>query len=198
MKKIFTLAVIAVASVFGANAENWYVGGNLGFSHSSNEALTVNGNTYGFEQNRLYIQPEIGYNFNKSWAVGLGIGYEYRHWNGSKVSLNMFDINPYARWSYFRTENNLVQLFVDGGFGFGAGSYDVDVDGYDAHTACIWNIGFRPGVAINLTDKFSVVAHLGFLGYEGANNTAKDAGYKDRGGLDLSTENLTLGFYFNF
>ena len=180
MKKILTLAVVAIASAFGVNAENWYVGGNLGFTHESSVYCAQWDRN--FEANTLYIQPEIGYNFNSQWAVGLGIGYEYRHWNGSKTDLNMFNFNPYARWTYFRTSNNLVQLFVDGGVGIGAGAFDVDVNGYDSHTAVIWNVGFRPGVAFNLTDKFSVVAHLGFLGYQGANHTARDAGYTEKGG----------------
>lgn len=191
MKKILTLAVVALAGVLGANAENWYVGGNVGFWHES-------GNGSEASTNELYIQPEIGYNFNQTWAVGVGIGYDYKHYCGTKTSDNYFNFNPYARWSYFRTSNNLVQLFVDGTVGIGAGSRDVDVDGYKSHTAFTWEIGLRPGVAFNLTNKFSVVAHLGFLGYQGANNTAKAMGHHNMAGLRLSSNDLTLGFYYNF
>ncbi len=197
MKKILTLAVIAVASVFGANAEGLYIGGQLGFMHESAGAKAY-GYDAKFDHNTFTIVPEIGYNFNDSWAVGGTIGYTYKHWCGSKTSFNMFEISPYARWSYFRTSNNLVQLFVDGGFGIGAGAYDVDVDGYKSHTGVIWNVGFRPGIAINPTPNFSIVAHVGLLGYEGANHTAQDAGYQSRGGLMLDSNDLTLGFYYNF
>jgi hypothetical protein len=199
MKKILTLAVVAIASAFGVNAENWYVGGNFGIWHDSDSSVSLLDNqAVGTSSNAFYIQPEIGYNFNSQWAVGLGIGYEYKHYCGTKTSDNFFNFNPYARWSYFRTSNNLVQLFIDGTVGFGAGVRDVDVDGYDSHTACTWEVGFRPGVAFNLTDRFSIVAHLGFLGYQGANHTAEKMGKHNAGGLDLSTENLTLGFFFNF
>lgn len=108
----------------------------------------------------------------------------------------MFEFNPYARFTYFRTSNNLVQLFIDGGVGVGLGSVDYGDD--DSDTAVTWNVGFRPGVAFNFTDKFSVVAHVGFLGYQGANNAAFDAGYPRKGGISFDTRDLTLGFYYNF
>lgn len=188
MKKILTLALVAVASVFGASAGDGYVGGSIGFMHNETKSS---------QTNEFTILPEIGYNFNSQWAIGTTIGYDYTHWCGSDESLHLFEFNPYARFTYFRTSNNLVQLFVDGGAGIGLGSYDYG-DDRDSHTAVTWNIGFRPGVAFNFTDKFSVVAHVGFLGYQGANNAAFDAGMPRKGGISFDTRDLTLGFYFNF
>ncbi len=185
MKKILTLAVVALASVFGANAEGVYVGGS--FQHNDQEGVMTN---------EFTILPEIGYNFNSRWAIGTTIGYDYTHWCGRETSLHLFEFNPYARFTYFRTSNNLVQLFVDGGAGIGLGSFDYGDD--DSDTAVTWNVGFRPGVAFNFTDKFSVVAHIGFLGYQGANNAAYDAGMPRKGGISFDTRDLTLGFYFNF
>lgn len=192
MKKILTLAVVAIASVFGANAEGLYVGGSLGFEHNDQKVLGHRVMT-----NEFTILPEIGYNLNSRWAIGTTIGYDYTHWCGEETSLHMFEFNPYARFSYFRTSNNLVQLFVDGGAGIGLGSYDYGDDS-DSHTAVTWNVGFRPGVAFNFTDKFSMVAHIGFLGYQGANNAAYDGGKPRKGGISFDTRDLTLGFYFNF
>lgn len=193
MKKILTLAVIAMASVFGANAGDGYIGGSLGFMHSSER----NDAGYKVTTNEFNILPEIGYNLNSQWAIGTTIGYDYTHWCGADMSLHMFEFNPYARFSYFRSSNNLVQLFVDGGAGIGLGSFDYG-DDRDTHTAVTWNVGFRPGVAFNFTDSFSVVAHIGFLGYKGANNAAFDAGQPRQGGIMFDTRDLTLGFYFNF
>lgn len=189
MKKILTLAVIAMASVFGANAGDGYIGGSLGFMHNEKKGQA--------QTNEFNILPEIGYNFNSQWAIGTTIGYDYTHWCGTDTSLHMFEFNPYARFSYFRSSNNLVQLFVDGGAGIGVGSYDYG-DNRDSSTAVTWNVGFRPGVAFNITDSFSVVAHVGFLGYKGANHPAFEGGKPRQGGVMFDTRDLTLGFYFNF
>ncbi len=193
MKKILTLALVAVASVFGASAGDGYVGGAIGFTHSEgyNSALDANATI-----NEFTILPEIGYNFNSRWAIGTTIGYDYAHFCGWDMDVHMFEFNPYARFTYFRTSNNLVQLFVDGGAGIGIGCVDYGDD--DSDTAVTWNIGFRPGVAFNFTDKFSVVAHVGFLGYQGANNAAFNVGNPRKGGISFDTRDLTLGFYFNF
>lgn len=187
MKKILTLALVAIASVFGANAEDIYVGGSLGFMHNDEKGTMTN---------EFKILPEIGYNFNSRWAVGTTIGYDYIHMCGNDTDIHVFGLDPYARFTYFRTSNNLVQLFVDGGVGIGLGAVDYGDD--DSDTLVTWNIGFRPGVAFNFTDKFSVVAHIGFLGYQGANNTAYDAGIPRKGGISFDTNDLTLGFYYNF
>lgn len=186
MKKIFAIAAIAAATVCGtANAEGLYVGGSLGYMHNEHKGTETNG---------FNILPEIGYNLNSKWAIGTTIGYEFLHVNGGYNS-NMFEFNPYARYTYFRTSNNLVQLFVDGGAGIGLGWTNVTGDD---HTSVIWNVGFRPGIALNFTEKFSMVAHVGFLGYKGANNAAYDAGYDRQGGIWFDNNDLTLGFYYNF
>lgn len=188
MKKFFTLATVALASVFGAQAGDGYIGGSLGFVHEE---------TTERQTNQLTILPELGYNFNSQWAIGTTIGYQYTHLCGRDTDAHIFKFNPYARFTYFRTGNNLVQLFVDGGAGIGIGS--VSVGDNDSDTAVTWNVGFRPGVAFNLTEKFSIVAHVGFLGYQGANNTAFNTGlYPRKGGFSVDTNDLTLGFYFNF
>lgn len=188
MKKFFAFAVLAVASLC-ASAENFYVGGSLGFWHDSEDNQSTN---------TLSILPEIGYNLSDNWAVGTTIGYNFGHTCNEGISTHIFEFNPYVRFTFFKTENNLVNLFVDGGAGIGAGwtSYK---HGDDSETAITWNVGFRPGVALNLTDKFSVVAHVGMLGYNGANNAAKATGlYHDNGGFLLNGNNLSFGFYYHF
>lgn len=188
MKKIFTLAVVAIASAFAANAGNGYIGGSLGFEHKE-----VKGEA---QINQFTILPELGYNFNDKWAIGTTIGYQYTHFNGADTDTHLFKFDPYARFTYFRTSNNLVQLFVDGGAGIGVGSVDYGDD--DSHTMVTWNVGFRPGVAFNFTDSFSMFAHVGFLGYKGANNAAYNVGNERKGGIMFDTTDLTLGFYYNF
>lgn len=171
MKKILTLAAVAVMSL-SAFAQNWYVGGNVAYEHKKVEDV---------KSDMFTIAPEVGYNIDSEWAVGATLNYTW-----VKDAYNMFAIEPYARYTFFRTENNLVNLFVDGGFGIG---YQKPKHG-DSTT--IWNIGFKPGIKVNLTERFSLVAHVGFLGY-------KD--YKDAGktyGVSVDGNDLSFGFYYNF
>lgn len=185
------MAILAIASL-SASAEGLYVGGSLGYWHDSSDK-----NNGGYTTNNLTILPEIGYNLNEKWAVGTVVGYDYTHLCNHGISVNLFQFNPYVRFTYFRTSNNFLSLFLDGTVGVGAGwaSYD---EGEDSKTACTWQVGVKPGIALNFTEHFSFVTHIGLLGYEGANNAAKEAGYSDKGGLMLNGNNLTFGFYYNF
>lgn len=42
------------------------------------------------------------------------------------------------------------------------------------------------------------MAHIGELGYWGANDAGKAAGLTSHWGLNFSTLNLNIGFYYNF
>ncbi len=192
MKKFFAMAILAIASL-SASAEGLYVGGSLGFWHDSNDK-----DNHGLTTNNLTILPEVGYNLSDKWAVGTVVGYDYTHLCNLGTSVNLFQFNPYVRYTYFRTSNNFLSLFLDGTVGVGAGWASYDDDDEDSKTACTWQIGIKPGVALNFTKNFSFVAHIGLLGYEGANNAAQAAGYSNKGGLMLSGNNLTFGFYYNF
>lgn len=187
MKKLIILAVVAAASSSFAIAGDGYVGGNVGFIHEENDGLKTN---------KFTFLPEIGYSFNNHWAVGTTIGYEYTHFNGYDMSSHIFAFDPYARYTFFKTNNGLLSLFIDGTVGLGAGTVDYGDESSD--TAFIWQIGVRPGLALHFTEKFSMVAHIGFLGYKGANNTAMDAGYSRLGGIAIDGNNIQLGFYYHF
>lgn len=183
MKK-FILTAIAVISSLCASAQA-YVGGTFGLDRQ-------------FDSNKteFSILPEVGYNFNKTWAAGITFGYQHLYNDG--LSTNVGEIAPYARWTYFRTENNLVNLFVDGGVGFGFGNSKYKKADDHTKTVLLWNIGFKPGIAFNVTEKFTVLAHIGFLGYNGVNHAAEDAGFESNWGLRFSSLDLNIGFYYNF
>ena len=183
MKKFFVMAVMAIMAI-GASAQ-WYVGGNLDFGQTKADGVKTT--TFG-------IAPEVGYNFSENWAFGgtLDLGYTKQ----SGVKTTMIQVNPYARYTYFRSSSNLISLFVDGGVEFGAGwtSYSDE----SSKTACIYGLGFRPGLSINIAENFSFVTHVGFIGYKGANNAAKASGYGTKAGVSLNSNDITFGFYYNF
>lgn len=179
MKKFLTLAVLAIASL-SASAQ-WYLGGTFGVNRNDTD------NTTSFT-----LAPEFGYGFNDTWSLGGTVAYQYKYLSGLKS--NLFSLNPYARWTFARVADDKLHFFVDGGLGLGIGSTN---DGNEK-TAVTWNIGFKPGVSYNFNEHWTILAHIGFLGYNGANDAAERGGYKNSFGLDFSTLNLNLGVYYNF
>lgn len=175
MKKI-VMVIIAVFTVSIANAQDFCLGGSLGFWNNNSADKTT-----------LSITPDIGYTLSSKWYFGIGIGYQYTKHEDLKI--NSFMLNPYARYSYFTAGK--VRLFMDGTFGL---SNDKPT-GRKSETA--WQVGVKPGMIIGLTDRFSLAAHFGFLGYRDADSDINALG--DKGwGLDLSGNSLSFGFFYSF
>ncbi len=157
-----------------------YIGGELGFWRNWKN---------GANQTTVSVNPEIGYNLDENLAIGTLLGYNYNYTQGVKV--NAFKVAPYARYSFLKLDN--VKLFVDGGFGFG--SYKVK-DGGSAQNS--WEVGLKPGVMVNLTEKVSFVAHMGFLGYRTADDAIGEDVFGPNGlGFNFSNS-LTFGLLWNF
>lgn len=181
MKKILFLALMAIVGLgVSAQTHKWYAGGQLTFGRTTESAS-------GVKSTQVTVLPELGYNFNETFGVGTKVGVQYRKAGGEEKTV--FLVDPYLRCNYYRYEK--IRLFVDGGVDLGIGRAD-------GSTAVQFGIGFRPGVALDINDKFSLVAHLGFLGYQGGNNAAKRNGAPENWGLNFDTENLMFGFSYSF
>ena len=140
MKKI--LVILALSLVALSAKAQVYVGGSLAFAGSGKAAAFT-------------IAPEAGYNFDDNMAAGLSLGL------GLAKGMTALSIDPYFR--YYFAELGPVRFFGDGHFNF---THNM-VSGQAGEST--WGIGVRPGVAVNLTDSWSIVAHVARLGYyEGA------------------------------
>lgn len=179
MKKIVCMLVVALVAI-SASAQV-YVGGSFGISSSKKEVLKE----AEVKTTTIKILPEIGYELNEAWSLGTVIGYE--HAKTGDLKMNTFTIASYARYHFL--ENDMVKLFVDGGFGFSTSK----VKGSDALNA--WNIGIRPGIAVKLSDHFCLVAKYGFFGYEKQDIIG---GEQKNFGLDFDTDELNFGFHYIF
>ena len=183
MKKIFAIALVAMMTLT-VNAQV-YVGGGVGLLTSSYDG---NSETY------FSILPEIGYNINEDWAVGIAVGYGEAKSKvnvaGVKVTekVKTFQIAPYARYTFAKFDK--VNLFVDGSVGYKHENFA----GVKTNT---FAVGFKPGVAVNLNDKLSFVAHVGFLGYENEKIKGDDKS-TNTFGVALDGSNLSFGVYYNF
>lgn len=169
MKKGLLLVVVMLATI-AVKAQDIYVGGSLNVWRNST------GNTTSFK-----VAPEIGYNFNETWALGAELNYSHEY--VKQVTANTVTVAPYIRWSYY--QNDAVRLFLDGTAAIGF------VKIKDGDTTKAGQIGLRPGIAVKLNDHFSFIAKYGFLGYRKNVNTSGDSF-----GLMLTSEDLSIGFHY--
>ena len=180
MKKILMTVVAAFAAV-SMNAQV-YLGGSVAF-----EAWSSQKNAGDQSETVFKIMPEIGYNLNDEWAIGTVIGYQSNKFSGvNGISESAFTINPYARYTFAKLGK--VNFFVDGGLDFTSAS------------KADWTeiaVGFKPGLAVNLTDNLSFVSHIGFIGWDQLNPDGDDNNIS-KFGLNLDGTNLTFGLYYNF
>ncbi len=185
MKKILMTMVAAFAAV-SMNAQV-YVGGELGFTSSK-----VNG---GDSKTSFKILPEIGYNLDETMSLGIVLGYEQGNATESfeayavNDKAKSFIINPYLRYNVLKAGN--VTFFGD----LSVLYKNQDEDrGYKVNT---FGVGLKPGIAVALSDKFSFVSHIGFLGWQQSKADSDGAKASSSIGLDLKN-NLTFGLYYNF
>lgn len=191
MKKVILAALVAVASL-SANAQV-YLGGKLGFN--AGKAFDGADNVTKFE-----IAPEIGYNINEKWAVGLEIGFSTQNgdFNTEEALLpiptgtgvkygksdSRFSIAPYARYTFAKT--GIASFFIDGGFA------TIFLNNSRGN---LWNISVRPGVKLSASEKVDFVAQIAALGYTWA---SKNAGKTSAFGLNVDNTAIKFGVYYNF
>ncbi len=180
MKKFLLLAVMAIMTLGASAQTQWYAGGQLTFGRTTSSSS-------GVKSTQVTVLPELGYNITDKVAVGSKLGVSYR--KAGSQEKTVFEVDPYLRYTYFKTGN--LRLFVDG-------EVDLGVGRADGSTAVEYGIGLRPGLSYQLAKNFSLVAHVGFLGYQSGNHAAKANGCDENWGLNLNSNNLMFGFSYHF
>lgn len=174
MKKLFLAAAMMVASL--AASAQVYVGGSLGFKsekpYDGAETSTA-----------FSIKPEVGYNLDEKWAVGIQLGYSSM--DDGDNTLGQIDLAPYARYTFAKT--GIASFFVDGGLSFEFRTADWE--------GMVWGVGVRPGVKLAVSEKVDVIGKLGYLGYKAAN---EKAGKGNSFALSIDNTDIELGVNFNF
>lgn len=176
MKKILMTLVVALIAI-SANAQI-YVGGAVGLGSTKIK---------GGESKTTYkILPEIGYNLNSNWAIGTVVGFG----KGTPTALQAVGteylvVQPYVRYTFVHSK--LVNVFMDGGLGF------TDYK----NTGTEWSVGLKPGVSVNLGKNLSFITHVGFFGWNSFNPDG-DERSSSAWGVNLDSNNITFGLYYNF
>ena len=169
--KSLVIVIGVAALVLGTQKVNaqWYLGGGLGYSEQNMVSL-------------LHFSPEVGYSFNPHWTVGLGTSFQridrtvYNNVQETYIisRSDYWFLNPYVRFTFLNIDK--LSFFVDA-----AGSFDAN-HGFDVNY-----LGFRPGLSYQLTDHFTAVAQIGFIGSYNHNFRAE---------LGLNT--LEFSLYYQF
>jgi hypothetical protein len=173
MKKIVLTAIIVVATLTGMNAQayKWWAGGRTSFWSDD----------YGTS---FSVAPEVGYMITPQFTLATSLAYQtVRNKDNTALKPDMsgFIVNPYVRYTFFQSGRLLG--FVDGGIEFGVG----DFDGFQ--------IGFKPGIALILTERVTAATQFGFLGY----NDGKGMAGRTKGvGFDLSGYCPIIAFFYSF
>lgn len=173
MKKIILSAVMMVAAVSFASAQQWFVGGSLGVSTSSAQ--------FGFDEDgdlvasqdklkttNFTVVPKFGYIFNDNWMVGLGIGYagtseKMDVADAKKNTTGEFVVNPYVRYTAWEVGRFALAFQADVDAAFGT----YKLAGEKVATTTGLGINIAPVVEFDLTDNVLLEARLNFasLGY---------------------------------
>ena len=191
MKKlIFTLAVIFCVATVSAQESKMWVGGTVGLWSSK-----VKG---GDSKLSFKVAPEVGYILNDDIAVGVRLGAAHSYSEDlrfadaegfSSVASNIYTVNPFVRYSFLK--GAMGAMFVDGGI---AWSHMNECGGED-NKGDRYELGFRPGLALNVSEKVSLIGKFGFLGYQ---HTKSGDFKRNDFGFDFDMDNIELGMCIKF
>lgn len=187
MKKLMMVAALTVASL-GASAQV-YVGGGLNI-HSYDNGYE------GDAKSLIRFVPEVGYNLDDKMSIGVQVGFGTKSYEDVSAtdSYTEWVIKPYLRYKFVQAGN--FSVFGDATIGYGQEKTSPKVG--DDMTYNKWTFGVRPGISYNLSDRFSLVSTIGWLGYTTKKLDADNAKTASDFGLDLSGENITFSLFYNF
>lgn len=224
--KVFLLCAMTLFLAQAAKAQMW-MGGSVGFDYSSPK--TSNKIT------TFTLSPTVGYSLNSKWDLGVELSYGFTQDKTDDVSgpyvyavlhsknvTNSISVEPFVRYSFLKT--GIVTFFIDGGFGYTYAKRNKDyskeatsfvesipsesISYTSKGTSNNFNIGFRPGVKIELTEKIEIESHLGFIGYsheksEDNMELSTHTGQHDESsaykfGFNANSAALNLGLVFKF
>ncbi|WP_165040832.1 outer membrane beta-barrel protein [Dysgonomonas sp. ZJ709] len=202
MRKLFLVAILALVTFINASAQDvgqMWVGGSASLWSSKDKGTDESQTSYS-------ILPEFGYVISKNIGIGIVVGYRHEEFASYSYINNMeqietvatesYVINPFVRYSFLK--GDIGGLFVDGGILYAHSKqkeYDV--------TSHQIEVGFRPGVAINVSSKVSLLGKFGFLGYQNDKSKYGLSDYKNERttngfGFKLNMNNVLLGMILKF
>jgi len=190
MKKLFLTLAVLFSLALTVNAQDvgkMWVGGSVGLSSTK---VKVGDNSESYLN--FKVIPEFGYVINDKMGIGIKLGYQQTELNLNSENptnkMEGFTVNPFLRYAVMK--GSIGGLFIDGGVGY---THLKDKDA-DVKTNGM-EVGFRPGVSLNVSEKIALTAKFGFLGYE----YMKVGDVKvNNFGFDFDLDQVLLGVNFVF
>ncbi|MDR0795609.1 MAG: hypothetical protein LBE79_06085 [Tannerella sp.] len=175
MKKLLLIALLVIITVSGIDAQTykWWAGGRTNF--------WVDDYVTSFS-----VAPEVGFHITPYITIATSLAYHAKKWSNSDRNsltpdMEGFVVNPYVRYTTFKS--GILLGFIDGGIELGLG----DFEGFQ--------VGFKPGIALLLTNRITAATQFGFVGYNDGNGIA---GRSKGVGFDISGYCTTIAFFYAF
>ena len=165
------MLLLMLVGITASASAQVYVGGTVGVqvNHVSTDGASNTATAFG-------ISPELGYDFNETWAVGVTVPVAYQD-NGN-FDVTKVGVLPYVRATFARA--GIVDFFGELALGYGHESSDgYGIGGFES--------GLRPGLKINFNDRFALVGRttlFSYSHYDGINgvgfaiNNSVELGFK--------------------
>ena len=204
------MTIVAAFAAVSMNAQDFYVGGQLGFTSTTNTSeVSTGGSTVSndLKNSQFIIGPEFGIKLGDNMAVGVALSYGH----GSKEAninteykTNNFEIKPYFRYSFLQWDK--LSLFADAQVGVSSGKITTEVSTGGTTTSTDektsgFSFAIVPGISYQVSDEINFVAKLGNgVGYwQEKYEPNSSTTYTDKTfGLNLNSLELMFGLYFNF
>ena len=171
-----------------------YVGGSIGYSSTAYDGNTTN--------SAITFAPEAGYAINDTWSIGVMLSYSSTTNSQSNTDLtnSYFTISPYVRYSFY--DLGRLGFFCDGVVSISRNNIQTMMteNGETKATDNYRNgfgVALNPGISYRLSDRISLVAHLGRLSYTSNKPDKSEAKATTTFSLNLSNS-ISFGAFYNF
>lgn len=158
--------------------------------------------SYWYNSNTEYLmyqlQPKYGYHFNSWFALGITLDYAHTRTDmKDDLVSDLYGVNPFIRLKHPCKEASVapIILFADLGVNYSKTKNKQYSSGTRLDDGMSMYIGARPGIAYVLSNRFSIAAYFGFIGYRKNNVPATT---NNGSGFTLSTNGLALGLNIHF
>ena len=175
--RMFVLLIISAFTLSTGNAQNVFIGGNLGVDINSGDPATLFNSYSGYS---ISFAPMAGYYINDNTAIGLKVnlsGGKSKNFASQpeiKISYFRWDVSAFSRYNVWKKEK--FSLSFEGSTGVGGYS---QTDKYGEQTnklnpSTIFSINVVPLLSYSLTDRLSIEGQFNFLNLGFSSRTEKD------------------------
>lgn len=170
----------------GFNKKDVFISGSFGY-----ESNTVKVDDFSASTSSFTFAPTIGYFVSDNFAIGAGLTFSNQpiDFDGETLDATSFGVRFMGR--YYLNPGNKFSTFGQASLAFG--SINPELEGAD--NASTLDLGISPGINYFLSEKFSVEATFGRIGYS---SLSLDGYTQSNVGINLNLSTIGLGINYKF